>query len=109
MNRVELKSSFWNMFQRVSISPTGSNERNIALYMTEFKTFENLRFQLRMIASIDGQWGSKSENGTWNGMIGMVHRKVFLNTVQIQYVVEETSSLNSYVNRRLTWLWVRYQ
>ena len=30
-----------------------------------------------MVPSIDGKWGDRDENGTFNGMIGMVQAKVF--------------------------------
>ena len=27
-----------------------------------------------MVVSVDGYWGSEMEDGTWNGMVGMVER-----------------------------------
>ena len=34
---------------------------------------KRLNFTLKLIPSIDGQWGALDENGTWNGVIGMLN------------------------------------
>nr|XP_027220216.1 glutamate receptor ionotropic, delta-1-like [Penaeus vannamei] len=34
-----------------------------------------LGFRYELVLPYDGNWGNKLKNGTWNGMVGMVHRK----------------------------------
>ena len=34
-----------------------------------------MKFILFQIRPSDGMWGTTDENGTWNGMLGMVKRK----------------------------------
>ena len=35
---------------------------------------ERLNFTLEFIPSIDGSYGNQLENGSWNGMVGMLQR-----------------------------------
>ena len=36
---------------------------------------ERLNFTAKLIPSVDGYWGSKNMNGTWNGLVGMLIKK----------------------------------
>ena len=33
---------------------------------------EKLNFTPKFLDSVDGKWGGENENGTWNGMVGML-------------------------------------
>ena len=53
----------------------GGNE-NVTGYLVEVMGIlqQKLRFRFEYVPSVDGFWGAKDENGTWNGMVGMLHR-----------------------------------
>ena len=36
---------------------------------------KRMNFKLEFVPSVDGKWGKKSANGSWNGIVGMLIRK----------------------------------
>ena len=55
-----------------------------------------------MVPSIDGGWGSIEPDGSWNGMVGMVHRNEvdiavsdFFITSERQAAVDSTATMGS--------------
>ena len=52
-------------------SELGGVEMDILRYFARAMNFE-----IKLVPSVDGNWGSLNEDGKWNGMIGMLERKV---------------------------------
>ena len=60
--------------------------------------------------SKDGLWGATEEDGSWNGMVGAVHRGVFVlrllkylqYTIECSYIINSNSCCSPYTGFQLT-------
>ena len=66
----------------------------IKLYTMEIPNRKNVNIKYvfcryDVIESVDGNWGMKEANGSWNGMVGMILRRV--SRIIIKHLVAVTS------------------
>ncbi len=58
----------WRKLERLSNFRCGCYNRNLA-------TLSNSVLSTSFVPGVDGKWGSKTSNGSFNGIIGMLQRK----------------------------------
>ena len=59
-----------------------------------------------MVETIDGGWGSIKEDGTWNGMIGMILRDEIDIAVSDFYITAKRSTVIDYSQKLVEMLYV---
>ena len=84
------------------VTPKGPDEYTLTGYVADiWHGLQNITgFKYSLIPCIDGPWGTKLKNGSWNGMIGMITRgevqvavASFLQTVLRSQVVDYSRTI----------------